>query len=167
MIRFIDRVLPRIGFPLLLVAAAASSGCAGMGGAPDSYEPTLPELASAPPSGNGAIYQAGYDVPLFENSTARRVGDILTVRLVESTNASKSSSTSTKKATDVTLPGPTIGGRPARGPERRDLFSRLLRHREHQSIVVGLLQRFDQGAHAADALFFLQRGFELLARIFE
>ncbi len=112
MIRFIDRVLPRIGFPLLLVAAAASSGCAGMGGAPDSYEPTLPELASAPPSGNGAIYQAGYDVPLFENSTARRVGDILTVRLVESTNASKSSSTSTKKATDVTLPGPTIGGRP-------------------------------------------------------
>ena len=81
MIRFIDRVLPRIGFPLLLVAAAASSGCAGMGGAPDSYEPTLPELASAPPSGNGAIYQAGYDVPLFENSTARRVGDILTVRL--------------------------------------------------------------------------------------
>ena len=112
MIRFIDRVLPRIGFPLLLVAAAASSGCAGMGGAPDSYEPTLPELASAPPSGNGAIYQAGYDVPLFENSTARRVGDILTVRLVESTNASKSSSTTTKKATDVTLPGPTIGGRP-------------------------------------------------------
>ena len=112
MIRFLDRVLPRIGFPRLLVAAAASSGCAGMGGAPDSYEPTLPELASAPPSGNGAIYQAGYDVPLFENSTARRVGDILTVRLVESTNASKSSSTSTKKATDVTLPGPTIGGRP-------------------------------------------------------
>ena len=61
---------------------------------------------------NGAIYQTGHDIALFENSTARRVGDIVTIRLVESTAASKSSSTSTSKKTSVSLPGPTILGRP-------------------------------------------------------
>lgn len=65
-----------------------------------------------PPQANGAIYQAGYDVALFENSTARRVGDIVTIRLVENTNASKSSSTTTKKSTSLDLPGPILGGRP-------------------------------------------------------
>ena len=91
---------------------AATAGCASLGGDGGPWEPPLPEEAAAAPSGNGAIYQAGYDVPLFENATARRVGDILTIRLVENTNASKSSSTSTAKSTSVTLPGPTIGGRP-------------------------------------------------------
>ena len=61
---------------------------------------------------NGAIYQTGHDIALFENSTARRVGDIVTIRLVESTAASKSSSTTTSKKTSVSLPGPTLLGRP-------------------------------------------------------
>ena len=43
---------------------------------------------------------------------ARRVGDTLTIRLNESTNASKSSSTTTRKSTSATLPGPTVAGRP-------------------------------------------------------
>jgi flagellar L-ring protein precursor FlgH len=63
-------------------------------------------------AGHGAIYQAGQDVRLFENTVARRIGDTLTIRLVESINASKSSSTTTNKNTSVELPGPTIAGRP-------------------------------------------------------
>jgi flagellar L-ring protein precursor FlgH len=63
-------------------------------------------------AGRGAIYQAGQDVRLFENTVARRIGDTLTIRLVESINASKSSSTTTNKNTSVELPGPTIAGRP-------------------------------------------------------
>jgi len=43
---------------------------------------------------------------------ARRIGDTLTIRLVESINASKSSSTTTSKSTAVELSGPTIAGRP-------------------------------------------------------
>ena len=61
---------------------------------------------------NGAIYQAGHDIALFENAVARRVGDTLTIRLNERTNASKSSSTTTSKSTSASLPGPTIAGRP-------------------------------------------------------
>jgi flagellar L-ring protein precursor FlgH len=49
---------------------------------------------------------------LFENAVARRVGDTLTIRLNEKTNASKSSSTSTKKSTSIDMPGPIIAGRP-------------------------------------------------------
>jgi flagellar L-ring protein FlgH len=88
---------------LLLAACAAR--------APIDEEPEWPDSPPPPPQ-NGAIYQAGYDVALFENSTARRVGDIVTIHLVESTNASKSSSTTTKKATSLELPGPTLLGRP-------------------------------------------------------
>jgi flagellar L-ring protein precursor FlgH len=71
--------------------------------------PVEPPPAS---QGNGSIYQVGHDVALFENTVARRVGDTLTIRLNESTNASKSSSTTTKKASSAKLPGPTIAGRP-------------------------------------------------------
>jgi flagellar L-ring protein precursor FlgH len=39
------------------------------------------------------------------------VGDILTIRLVENMDASKSSSTSTSKSNAITIPAPTIGGR--------------------------------------------------------
>lgn len=78
----------------------------------ESYEPVQPEMPAARGAPNGAIYQAGYDIPLFENSVARRIGDTVTIRLVENMNATKSSSTSTSKKTDATLGGPTVGGRP-------------------------------------------------------
>lgn len=103
---------PLARFVATAFIALAVGGCASLSHDPGPWEPPLPETAVAPPYGNGAIYQAGYEVPLFENATARRVGDILTIRLVESTNASKSSSTSTAKSTSVALPGPRIGGRP-------------------------------------------------------
>lgn len=61
---------------------------------------------------DGSIYRAGNDIPLFENSTARRVGDVVTIHLVESTAASKSSSTTTSKKTSISMPGPTIIGKP-------------------------------------------------------
>jgi hypothetical protein len=41
---------------------------------PGPWEPPA-RGAGAAAAGNGAIYQAGYDVPLFENAVARRVGD--------------------------------------------------------------------------------------------
>lgn len=103
---------PRLALAALLAIAGLCAGCAGLGPSEGPWEPTMPDAPPPPATANGAIYQAGYDIPLFENAVARRVGDVLTVRLVENTNASKSSKTSTAKATAVTLPGPTIGGRP-------------------------------------------------------
>jgi flagellar L-ring protein precursor FlgH len=78
----------------------------------DDYAATWPEEPESTVASNGAIFQYGHDIALFENSTARRVGDTVTIRLQERTNASKSSSTTTSKSTSVNLPGPTIAGRP-------------------------------------------------------
>src|SRR5687768_12364472 len=95
----------------LLAATFALAGCVMPPKEPD-YSATWPEPPPAPETGNGAIYQAGHDIALFENSVARRVGDTLTIRLNEQTNASKSSSTSTSKSTSVDMSAPTIAGRP-------------------------------------------------------
>ncbi len=95
----------------LTIVAAALWLTACMTRAPIDEEQEWPAPPPPPPQ-NGAIYQAGYDVALFENATARRVGDIVTIHLVEATNASKSSSTTTKKASTLALPGPKILGRP-------------------------------------------------------
>lgn len=79
---------------------------------PENFDATWPELVIPPPNNNGAIYQTGFDVPLFENSVARRVGDTVTIHLQESTAAQKSSSTSTSKSTSIDIPGPVLGGSP-------------------------------------------------------
>ena len=96
---------------VMAAAAFALSGCVTPPKEPD-WSATWPEPAPTPEQGNGAIYQVGHDIALFENAVARRVGDTLTIRLNENTNASKSSSTTTSKSTTVDMPGPTIAGRP-------------------------------------------------------
>ncbi len=97
--------------PSLIALCAMTAGCATPPPEPD-YSATWPEPPPVATQGNGAIYQAGTDIALFENAVARRVGDTLTIRLNENTNASKSSSTTTKKSSSADLPGPTIAGRP-------------------------------------------------------
>ena len=93
------------------LAALVLCGCVMAPPEPD-YSATWPEESPQATAGNGAIYQTGHDIALFENSVARRVGDTLTIRLNESTNASKSSSTTTKKASSAEITGPTVAGRP-------------------------------------------------------
>jgi flagellar L-ring protein precursor FlgH len=92
-------------------AAFALAACVTAPPQPD-YSATWPEPPPPATAGNGAIYQAGHDVQLFENSVARRVGDTLTIRLSENTNASKSSSTTTSKKTSAELGGVTVAGQP-------------------------------------------------------
>ena len=87
------------------------AGCVSSPSEPN-YSATWPEPLPEAAQANGAIYQAGHDVALFENAVARRVGDTLTIRLSERTNASKSSSTSTSQSTNIDMPGPIIAGRP-------------------------------------------------------
>lgn len=65
-----------------------------------------------PAASNGAIYQVGRDVDLFENPIARHVGDVVTIVLSESTNAQKSATTKTQKSTSNTLPGVSLFGSP-------------------------------------------------------
>jgi flagellar L-ring protein precursor FlgH len=92
--------------------AALLVACAGGPSRLEEYAAADPEPLPPAAAATGAIYQSGHDVPLFENSVARRVGDILTIVLAEKTAATKSASTTTSKNTSVDLPGPTIAGAP-------------------------------------------------------
>jgi flagellar L-ring protein FlgH len=100
-----------VSIAALLAACAMFTGCVTPPPEPD-YTATWPEPPPAASQANGAIYQEGHDVALFENAVARRVGDTLTIVLNERTQASKSSSTTTSKASSADLTGPTIAGRP-------------------------------------------------------
>lgn len=82
--------------------------------APSRDEPAVPPEAAAVamPASAGAIYSAGGGLALFEDQKARRVGDLLTVVLVEKTNAEKKANTSTAKKTSDGIVNPTLFGRP-------------------------------------------------------
>ena len=99
-----------VGVAGLAGLAAALGGCHTAHPPPADFASTLPEEIPVASAGNGAIYQSGHDQALFDNAVARRVGDILTIQLEESTNASKSAVTTTKKNTTATLPGANILG---------------------------------------------------------
>lgn len=64
------------------------------------------------PPADGAIFHTGYNGGLFENPTARNVGDVVTVMLEETTTAAKSSQTDTSKTTKDSLAAPTLLGMP-------------------------------------------------------
>lgn len=67
-------------------------------------------LAAEPQAKNGGIYQPGTEVALFEDIKARRVGDIVTVRLIEQNSAQKSADTNLNKSTSISVDAPSIGG---------------------------------------------------------
>jgi len=95
---------------LIVLTLGVASGCITIRQVDESYEPPPPAEPYYGTPTAGAIYNDGADVRLFEDRKAGRIGDILTVRLQEQTNASKNSATSTSKATDVELANPVISG---------------------------------------------------------
>lgn len=76
----------------------------------DPYAPSKPDPTEVSRSYNGTIYQDGMTVGLFDNRTARKKGDILTIELIETASASAQSDTSTSKENSVDLPSPTVAG---------------------------------------------------------
>jgi flagellar L-ring protein FlgH len=101
---------------LALAAAlmlAALPGCSWRLPKPDEkFAATLPEEQEVEVPATGAIFHTGHDVPLFENTVAHRIGDVLTITLQEQTNASKSATTTTKKTTTEAMAAPTLLGAP-------------------------------------------------------
>jgi flagellar L-ring protein precursor FlgH len=102
------RLLVRLASGLVL---ATLCGCAHHTPRPDeNFAATLPEEEPLRASGSGAIYQDGHEVGLFDNAVARRVGDVLTIELVENTAATKSATTTTKKTTTMSTAPVLAGG---------------------------------------------------------
>lgn len=90
-----------------------------------AFAPIPPEKMRAPRARNGAIYQNGYAMNLFETMRARRVGDILTIVLVEKTDASKKATTTGIKENTVDVTNPTWFGKPLALANGRNLSFNL------------------------------------------
>ena len=69
-----------------------------------SWEPIVAPAQPKKIATNGSIYQASREDSLFTNDQARRVGDIITVKLSESMSATKSASSSASKEDTATIP---------------------------------------------------------------
>jgi flagellar L-ring protein precursor FlgH len=95
-----------------LCIGAQLAACGSLSGKEHKPEPVVARALPPPvPRTDGAIYQAGQQMELFADLKARRVGDVLTILLNESTNASKNAITKTAKTTSVANTGPTIFGK--------------------------------------------------------
>jgi flagellar L-ring protein FlgH len=101
---------------LVLCAAALFllGGCATVAPKPERFEPTPPPAPELSHASDGSIWAGTQSIALFEDAKARRVGDVLTILLIERTNASKQASVNTSKETEVDIANPTLFGRPFR-----------------------------------------------------
>ena len=97
----------------ILALTLLVGGCASL--QPDGgreFDATWPDVADMPKAQPGAIYAQGTETSLWNNVTARNIGDTLTIRLQESTEAEKTATTTASKSSSAELTGPTILGRP-------------------------------------------------------
>jgi len=97
---------------VILAALIAVSGCSVMRSSPSerTFDPVVRKAPAAEARTDGAIYQAGQGMELFADLKARHVGDLLTIKLTESTNATKNAVTKTSKTTSLANTGPTVFG---------------------------------------------------------
>jgi flagellar L-ring protein precursor FlgH len=103
----ITQKLGCIGFVLLLLAA-----CTPIPPRDPEFAPVQPANLRPPIQNSGSIYQAGYDMRLFQDNKAMRVGDVLTIKLQELTQAKKADDLNAKKDNSVLASAPMIFGVP-------------------------------------------------------
>jgi flagellar L-ring protein precursor FlgH len=96
----------------LLIGAALLSGCASHSQRSEDDLPPPPPVAAVPKGEAGGVFTAQMPWTLVSDSRAFRPGDVLTVVLQETTQASKSADTSFGKQTKVQMAPVVVGGNP-------------------------------------------------------
>jgi flagellar L-ring protein precursor FlgH len=110
-------MLPATSLARLTFAAAAIAllgGCV-IAGDVRPYPALAPVQPVMPPQAQataGAIYAAGPSLQLYSDRRARDVGDLLTITLLENTQAQMSANTATSKESELAIGTPTIFGAP-------------------------------------------------------
>jgi flagellar L-ring protein precursor FlgH len=102
----------------LSLLAAALTGCGAIQERQHQedakWAATAPAEETSPPPPDGSIYHDMQNMELFNDARAHRIGDILTINLVESMQASKKSETTTSKTDKVKVGAPQILGQSLR-----------------------------------------------------
>lgn len=91
-----------------LLSGCIGSGVTGMS-QPESA-PSYQRIQAIEEHQQGAIFHPSTALGLYEDMKARRVGDILTVMLVEQTSGQNSADNSVSNTTDMSVATPTFGG---------------------------------------------------------
>lgn len=101
----------------LLGVSMALLGCASQPVPPTQVHQPMtmrPVERAAQPQVNGSIYQVSAARPLFEDRRARFVGDIITINIVERTQASKDSQNKTSRSGSAKAGIPKLAGIPGK-----------------------------------------------------
>ncbi|MGZ8236668.1 MAG: flagellar basal body L-ring protein FlgH [Methylobacter sp.] len=117
-------------FTFLAVMLSLLEACTPIPPRDPAFAPVAPADLRPPVQNSGSIYQSGYDTRLFEDQTAKRIGDVLTITLLERTQAKKADNLETKKDTnmEVTVPSMyTLGAKVLTG---NDINANLQANRE-------------------------------------
>ena len=72
----------------------------------------LPHELVTPKAVTGSLFHEAQMRELFTDAKAFRVGDVVTIKLSERTQAQTASASSTSKSSDLSLDGPTLFGQP-------------------------------------------------------
>ncbi|GLQ86795.1 flagellar basal body L-ring protein FlgH [Dyella flagellata] len=109
-------ILFRIASVSLLAAALAGCGAIQEHQRREDaqWAATAPVDQATPPTPDGSIYHDMQNMELFNDARAHRIGDILTINLVEAMQASKKSETTTSKSDKVNVGAPQILGQSLR-----------------------------------------------------
>jgi len=99
-----------IRIQLIALALTTTSACSVVQVVEPDFTPAPPEVVITQEVNNGSIFKVSNNRFFFEDIRARRVGDVINVILEESTNATKTASTSANKGTSIGLPSPTLFG---------------------------------------------------------
>jgi flagellar L-ring protein precursor FlgH len=97
--------------PIVCVVAVMMSlieACTPIPQRDPAFAPVAPADLRPPLQNSGSIYQSGYDTRLFEDQTAKRIGDVLTITLLERTQAKKADDLKTKKDTNMSVTAPSM-----------------------------------------------------------
>jgi len=96
---------------VLIALALLVTGCADTPLKRDpEFAPAEPIQPPPMPQGDGAIYHTGYARSWVESARARNIGDLLTVKLVERTDAEKRSASKVSKANKQEIMLPVYAG---------------------------------------------------------
>jgi flagellar L-ring protein precursor FlgH len=99
---------------LLVLATLGLGGCAGIESrVHPAYAPMEPIVYTHPSEGEtaGSLYKEQRGLSLFADTRARSVGDIISVVLTESTQASKNADTAIGRDSGIEVSQPTVFGR--------------------------------------------------------
>jgi flagellar L-ring protein precursor FlgH len=105
------RLLAGIALAVAIIATPAHAQIFGKKRPKEDFSATIPAPAPvAAPAANGGIFQAGEGyAALYEGQRARRVGDPLTIVLVERTSASKSAGSKLDSGGGFSITPPSTG----------------------------------------------------------